>query len=103
MTDTRLPFAALVVAHILFIWGGAGILGEFWLRLIFCTATETEFIGYFLSALWLAATLTPIVGILAVARGKFQNTYLLSLAFTLFVFWLIQFLVEIRVTWCDSL
>lgn len=99
----RLPLIALVFAHILFVWGGTGILGEFWLRLVFCTATKFELVGYFLALLWIFATLTPIIGILTVARQKFQDIYLLSVALTLFVFWLIQFLIEIRVTWCDSL
>ena len=80
-----------------------GFLGETWLMLIFCTASKTPVVSPIVGSLWLAATLSPLLGLFVLAKRKWESIYVYSIGFTLFVFWLIQFLVEVRVTYCDAL
>lgn len=103
MSVSRPAFSAVLIAHILFVWGGIGLLGEFWIRLPLCTGTRFEPIDFCLIAMWIASTLAPLLGILSAVKQRFLNQYLMSVALTLFTYWLIQFLVEMRVTTCDSL
>ena len=41
----------MLIAHILFVWGGIGPLGEFWIRLPLCTGTRFEPVGFCLIAM----------------------------------------------------
>ena len=95
--------AALLAAHILFVWGMIGFLGETWAKLIFCVGSGIPFLMPLLGVSWLLATLSPLLGIFAIMKKRWLTQYLYSVAFTLLVFWLIQFLLEVRVTYCDSL
>ena len=96
-------FLCLLVSHILFVWGGIGFLGESWLRLLFCTVTSIGIVHYLLAALWIASTVSPVLGIVAFVKQKWINPYIGSVGLTLFTFWLVQYLLEINVLSCDSL
>ncbi len=100
---SRPAFFSVLIAHILFVWGGIGLLGEFWIKIPFCTAARFEPVGFCLIAMWIASTVSPLLGIFSAIKQRFLNQYLMSVALTLFTYWLIKFLTEIRVTTCDSL
>ena len=103
MAVSRASLMALLGAHILFVWGMIGFLGEAWGTLIFCVCSSVPLVMPVLGIGWFLATLSPLLGIFALSKGRWVSQYLWSVAFSLFVFWLIQFLIEIRVTYCDSL
>jgi hypothetical protein len=99
----RAALLCLLLAQILFVWGGMGLAGETWLRLPFCSVSSTGIVTGFLVALWLLASFSPIVGILAIWHERLWTAYLALVALTFVVFWLTQFLLEIDVTFCDPL
>ena len=103
MAIKRLPLVCLLVAHMLLVWGGIGILGEAWLRALFCFASRIDAVALIMLGFWLIATLSPLLGLLALWNEKFWNAYVSLAALTFFILWLSQFLVEMRVTYCDSL
>ena len=103
MALRRSALICLLVAHVLLVWGGIGFLGEIWIRIPFCTGSEIGAVSWFLAGLWFVSTLSPVLGFLALWRDQFLNAYVFSVALTLGTVWLAQFLVEVRVMYCDSL
>jgi hypothetical protein len=98
----RAALICVLLAHILLVWGSIGFLGETWAMLLFCMASKIDVLSWALLGLWLVSTLSPIVGIVALWRDRFWTAYLYLIALTLFVLWLNQFLLEIRVIYCDA-
>jgi hypothetical protein len=98
----RAALIGLLLAHVLLVWGSIGLLGEFWIMILFCSASRVAGLSLGLLALWLVATLSPIVGFVAVWRDRLWTVYLGLVALTLFVIWLRQFLDEVGLVYCDA-
>ena len=85
MTRRRLV-GAVFVAQTAFIV--VGVFGEFWLMTVFCVWIQPRWIQTFLMIVWLALTLSPLIGLVSFKVKSLQKAYLI-LAVLTFLFWIV--------------
>lgn len=92
----------LLISHILFVWGGLGFLGEHWIMLMFCTASDYAPLSWMAGIAWLLSTVSPLIGLGAIKHADLRHWYLLSIALTLVTAWFFSFMLEERIFRCDG-
>ncbi|MBA3510329.1 hypothetical protein [Sphingomonas sp.] len=93
---------ALLIPHVLLVWGGMGLFGEGWIMLGLCMGSKVPALPIVVGLMWLAATISPVVGLVSIWKRRVQSLYLGLVALTLLTIWLVGFLVELRVSYCDG-
>jgi len=98
----RTVLIALIIAHLLVVWTGLGLLGEGWIMQPFCAASRVAGLSLIFLLMWLAATLAPAIGLASLKFPRLQSWYLGLVALTFATIWFGDFMREIDLFHCDG-
>ena len=102
MRIRRAALACILLAQVLLVWGGLGLLNEFWILIPFCSGSKFIPLTWMILIVWLAGTISPLLGMIVLWKDRLISLYVISVALTIALVAAVSFLGRQNILWCDA-